>query len=72
MPLAAEAQPTAKVYRIGYLSPGAASQGVSGSFRDALKELGYIEVGTSSSRAGLPTPRWTNSLVWRKTWFAWA
>jgi ABC-type uncharacterized transport system substrate-binding protein len=42
-PLAAEAQPTAKVYRIGYLSPGAASQGMSGSFRDALKELGYIE-----------------------------
>jgi len=42
-PIAAEPQPTAKVYRIGYLSPGAASQGVSGSFRDALKELGYIE-----------------------------
>jgi putative ABC transport system substrate-binding protein len=42
-PITAEAQPTAKVYRIGYLSPGAASQGVSGSFRDALKELGYIE-----------------------------
>lgn len=42
-PIAAEAQPTAKVYRIGYLSPGDASQGVSGPFRDALKELGYIE-----------------------------
>src|SRR6476469_141329 len=42
-PLAAEAQPTAKVYRIGYLSAGAASQGVSGPFRGALKELGYIE-----------------------------
>lgn len=42
-PIAAAAQPTAKVYRIGYLSPEAASQGVSGPFRDALKELGYIE-----------------------------
>jgi len=42
-PIAAEAQPTAKVYRIGYLSPGAASEGVSGRFRDTLKELGYIE-----------------------------
>lgn len=42
-PIAAEAQPTAKVYRIGYLSPAAASQGMSTSFRDALKELGYVE-----------------------------
>jgi putative ABC transport system substrate-binding protein len=43
VPIAGQTQPTAKVYRIGYLSPGAASGGVSGPFRDALKELGYIE-----------------------------
>lgn len=43
VPIAGQTQPTAKVYRIGYLSPGAASAGVSGPFRDALKELGYIE-----------------------------
>ena len=42
-PLGAEAQQPGKMYRIGYLSPGAASQGVSGSFRAALNELGYIE-----------------------------
>jgi putative tryptophan/tyrosine transport system substrate-binding protein len=43
VPIAGQTQPTARVYRIGYLSPGAASGGVSGPFRDALKELGYIE-----------------------------
>jgi putative ABC transport system substrate-binding protein len=42
-PLGAEAQQPGKVYRIGYLSANAASQGVSRPFRDALKELGYIE-----------------------------
>ena len=42
-PIVATAQSVGKVYRIGYLSPGAASQGVSAPFRDALKELGYIE-----------------------------
>jgi len=42
-PMVAETQPTAKIYRIGYLSPEAASQGVSRPFRDALQDMGYIE-----------------------------
>jgi putative ABC transport system substrate-binding protein len=42
-PIVATAQQAGKVYRIGYLSAGTASQGVSAPFRDALKELGYIE-----------------------------
>jgi len=42
-PLAAEAQQAGKVYRIGYLDPNPASRGVSAPFREALKELGYIE-----------------------------
>jgi putative ABC transport system substrate-binding protein len=43
VPMVAVSQPTAKTYRIGYLSPGAASQGVSRPFRDALQDMGYIE-----------------------------
>jgi putative tryptophan/tyrosine transport system substrate-binding protein len=39
-PLAAEAQSTGKSYRVGYLSSGAS---VLDPFRQALRELGYIE-----------------------------
>jgi putative ABC transport system substrate-binding protein len=44
-PLAAEAQPTKKVWRIGYLSPGAspANLGVKGPLRQGLHDLGYVE-----------------------------
>src|SRR5262249_7813119 len=43
MPVGVLAQPAGKMYRIGYLSPGAPSQGVSSTFREALKDLGYSE-----------------------------
>jgi putative tryptophan/tyrosine transport system substrate-binding protein len=39
-PLAAEAQPAGKVYRIGWLSPFSEPPA---TFRDALRELGYVE-----------------------------
>ena len=39
--LAVDALQTRKVWRVGYLSPGAV--GVFESFRVALKELGYVE-----------------------------
>lgn len=42
-PLGSEAQPTGKVYRIGYLSLGSPSDGVSRPFRDTLRQLGYVE-----------------------------
>jgi putative ABC transport system substrate-binding protein len=42
-PLTAEAQPAGKVWRIGYLGLGSPSDGVSGPFRDALRQLGYVE-----------------------------
>ncbi len=44
-PLAAEAQPTGKVYRIGYLAPGSAtvSQLPVEAFREGLRELGLVE-----------------------------
>jgi putative ABC transport system substrate-binding protein len=42
-PFAAEAQPAEKVYRIGYLSLGSPSNGVSRTFRETLRQLGYIE-----------------------------
>ena len=42
-PLAVDAQPAGKVYRIGYLSLGSPSNGVSRAFRDTLVQLGYVE-----------------------------
>jgi putative tryptophan/tyrosine transport system substrate-binding protein len=45
-PLAARAQETARIPRIGYLSPGSASGGFQArddAFRQALHDLGYIE-----------------------------
>jgi putative tryptophan/tyrosine transport system substrate-binding protein len=42
LPLVARARQTAKVHRIGLLSP--ASQGLgTGAFRDGLRALGYLE-----------------------------
>jgi putative ABC transport system substrate-binding protein len=41
-PLAAEAQTTGRMYRIGWLTP-AASGGPSPSFREAMRALGYVE-----------------------------
>jgi putative tryptophan/tyrosine transport system substrate-binding protein len=41
-PLAARAQQTGKVYRIGYLS-FAPNPATEGAFRDGLSELGYVE-----------------------------
>src|SRR5262249_31964642 len=41
--LAATAQQAGKVYRIGYLSLGSASGGISRPFRDTLRQLGYVE-----------------------------
>src|SRR5215475_794475 len=43
-PLAADAQPSAKVTRIGYLSPaGGAGSPLAEAFRQGLRELGYVE-----------------------------
>jgi putative tryptophan/tyrosine transport system substrate-binding protein len=43
-PLCADAQPAAKVARIGYLSPvGGAGSPTAEAFRQGLRELGYVE-----------------------------
>jgi putative ABC transport system substrate-binding protein len=42
-PLAAEAQSTGKVYRIGVLSPGPATSPPIEAFRQGLRELGWVE-----------------------------
>jgi putative ABC transport system substrate-binding protein len=43
-PLAAEAQPTGKVVRIGYLATGlAAASSTTEAFRRGLRDLGYVE-----------------------------
>ena len=48
-PLTARAQQAARIPRIGYLSPGSASGGFQGrdeAFRQALRDLGYVESST--------------------------
>jgi putative ABC transport system substrate-binding protein len=40
---AAEAQPPGKVYRIGYISPGTGPSGLTETFRQGLRDLGYVE-----------------------------
>src|SRR5215471_17261157 len=43
-PLAAEAQPAGKVWRIGFLHPGSSSPAnLKGPFRQGLSDLGYVE-----------------------------
>jgi putative ABC transport system substrate-binding protein len=42
-PLAAEAQPAGKVYRIGYLSTRSSTADTLEAFRQGLRELGWIE-----------------------------
>jgi putative tryptophan/tyrosine transport system substrate-binding protein len=44
-PLAAQAQPAGKVYRIGWLSPGTAAGGLPNldALRAGLRDLGYVE-----------------------------
>ena len=44
VPLAAKAQPPAKVARIGYLSPvGGGGSPSAEAFRQGLRDLGYVE-----------------------------
>jgi putative ABC transport system substrate-binding protein len=49
VPLAVEAQPAGKVYRIGYLTQGTVTEGsatdrrILGAFTDGLRELGYVD-----------------------------
>jgi len=42
-PLAAEAQQTGKVWRIGYLSPAEAHNPIDEAFERSMKDLGYVE-----------------------------
>jgi putative tryptophan/tyrosine transport system substrate-binding protein len=42
-PIAAEAQPTTKVWRIGYLSPAAGHNSIDEVFERSMTALGYIE-----------------------------
>jgi putative ABC transport system substrate-binding protein len=43
LPFAAEAQPSGKVWRIGYLSPGSGPTEFLEAFRAELRRLGYVE-----------------------------
>jgi putative ABC transport system substrate-binding protein len=59
-PVAARAQQTGKVYRIGVLSPDSLPPELFESFQDRLRELGYIEgknIAIESRHAGGKTGR---------------
>lgn len=59
VPLAARAQQAGKVWRIGFL--GTVPPPIFETFRDALRDLGWIEGRTSPSSVALPGGRgvWT-------------
>jgi putative tryptophan/tyrosine transport system substrate-binding protein len=42
-PRTAQAQPPGKVYRIGYIAPGAGPSVLTETFRQGLRDLGYVE-----------------------------
>ena len=41
--IASEAQQPAKVYRVGWLSPGATTGGALDTLKKELRDLGYVE-----------------------------
>jgi hypothetical protein len=62
-PYVSKAQQAGKVYRIGYLTPFPIDGLGARSFRQGLRELGYVEAATSSSRLAAPSNApWT----WRR------
>jgi putative tryptophan/tyrosine transport system substrate-binding protein len=74
-PLAAEAQPATKVYRIGYLASATATGRPIEALRASLRELGWVEgqnividyrqragsTGSPTSPSSYSGPRWTSS-----------
>jgi putative ABC transport system substrate-binding protein len=59
-PLAAQSQPAGKVYRIGWLSPGSATNSLPtlDALRAGLRQLGYIEGGNFAIEA-----RWADGQI---------
>ena len=70
-PLAAETQQAAKIARIGYLNPNpnTANPRLFDAFRQGMRELGYTEVATSSSRSDPPRGIPSNSKFLRPNWW---
>jgi hypothetical protein len=62
-PLAVDAQPSEKVYRIGMLERTSKTLNAASlnGFLRGMQELGYVEGSTSSSSTDPPS--------WRPTWF---
>ena len=64
-PLAGEAQPAGKVYRIGYLDPSYLSFGEATLFETALRERGWVK-----QRDYVLEARWADNKPARLTEFA--
>jgi hypothetical protein len=69
-PLAAEAQQSGRVYRIGYLQPAPRESTVHivKALEDGLRELGSHRAGTSSSSIGSPTDDSSACLISPRNW----
>ena len=70
VPFALETQQAGTVYRIGYLSPGRRDQvaHIWDAFEGALRDLGYVEAGTSCSSVDLLTGSLSNCLNSLPSW----
>jgi len=68
MPLAAEAQPVAKVPKVGMLVIATRKPHGSSTRLDELRALGYLRAATSYSNIALRTGRRNYFLAWRPRW----
>ena len=71
-PLAAEAQQSGKVYRIGFISmrSGPADNPQLEAFRQGLREMGISKGRTSFSRSDMRERTCLSFRAWPQSWFA--
>jgi hypothetical protein len=71
IPPAAKAQPTGKVFRIGYLDPSTSSSSADlvDAFRQELSKLGWIEGKNIVIEYRLQQERMTGFQNWPPIWF---
>ena len=69
--VAADAQQTGKIFRIGFLDNSTASgmAGLVEAFRQELSKLGWVEGKNLAIEYRLPSKRMSTCLSLRRTWF---